>query len=453
MKLHFFNASPLLFVLVLLVIIYGCVIQEQEWSPQQIVEYITKDNNARESFIRYSELVGYHPEEFQIKTAVRIIKATNFGMCWSRRIGKTELLVHLSVFFAVWGHTVGWRCAAHYHLGTPKKYWLKNRLVTNVIGVNVIRVWVLGEEMIEAMVLTENNTRSDKADVMIFDELAFVPKANETAINSAVIMTLNSVKRHVIYNSTPRIDTEFEKIFKRLEKEGLTTHFNYHNVAAIGGVNWLDVEAIEKLKDTMPPWQFEQEQEAKFVAASGKVFVNILIEDSNDWSEFQKTTTHMGLDFNGSQIGDVFTCAHWSPDYPRDIYITDEGVVMQEEGEEYSLEWLRQYYNEGVSIGVETGGYNSQFAQICEFDYNATLMSTNPAAVSSRVFFLRRNYIHIDPQLTPRLLKEIGQARYAKNGSIYKTHSGQNDRNHALDSLINTFQPSDLVSGTISIGY
>lgn len=389
-----------------------------------------------ESFLVYAEKVGYYPEPFQLEAVKGIINNVEFCMCWSRRIGKSLLLAHLSIWFSLWGLRVAYRTAGAKQLEQPREYWADNPFVLDKWADWQV---VIDRQMIEATVLSKLNNRSKGMDVIFIDEEAFVDPGKEEEIRNATIMIANSRNPHIIHNSTPRIGSMFQKNYNRLDLIGCTSHASYHDVDP--KCAWLNVEFIEGLKETMPLWQFEQEFEAKFVSSAGSVFKNLVESDSTKWPQRVFTPNRIGLDYHGD-LGTHLVGTHWDPTTPTILYLVREynHPLPKPELDEFGnpkkfqknlmdLTFLRQYVN--GYIGSPDGGFDTPWHLLASV-YGATAIGKDIASVGTRIGCLRQYNILYDKSLTPDTITDIYQAVWAEDNCLLKTPK----TNHWLDAFI-----------------
>jgi hypothetical protein len=317
-----------------------------------------------------------------------------------------------------------YRTAGDAQLDQPKEYWLSSPFVENAFEeyIQVHTINGLNKTAISLGVINQRNMRSKKVDCLVMDELAFVDSHQEQAIRIGRAMLKNAADPHLIYISTPRIGTEYERIYKRLEPKHSTTWYPYEVVQG----SWLNKQEIIAERDKMPAWEWLQEYRALWSTPGGTLFTNVILGDHG-----HATVEKVGVDFHG-EYGSVVVGVQFEDDR---CYVTHT-CRYPNPSDKLDLSWLKAYH---CPIIVEDGGYNAGYARAAKaFGAQGEIASAERRALQTTQ--ARTYQILIDPQQHPELAEDLRISQWDPQGRLIPVKDEAHP-NHYLDAFLLCFVP------------
>ena len=131
-----------------------------------------------------------------------------------------------------------------------------------------------------------DNIRGFRFTHLILDEAAFI---KETALQTAILPTLNPLGRKCLMISTPRGRNHFYQWFNK--KEVVKTKF------PLTECPYINPELVEEARKSLPPDIYRQEFLAEFVDSTNDVFVGIdKVSTVNLFSNQVRTDVYAGID-------------------------------------------------------------------------------------------------------------------------------------------------------------
>ena len=330
----------------------------------------------------------------------------------SRRLGKTQTCVYLTVFGIVMGLSIVYFTNALDQLDQPAIYFSEKifPFLNTKACMKFEKHTYDSEGLAYLRSLTENTARSKTIDWVIFDEEGSMI-GKELFIKAARKMIANSKFPLIIHVGSARAGSPYHDNYTRMITD-CPEYVLEHPWQEAKDSDWFN-EAIVMMDKRQAiidgtMWEWEQEYECKWTVPHGLIFKHLIQEDWSQGAPY--LADRFGIDINLTEA-----CAG--------IYLNEEHtecwVLTEDEfdwaSDQRELEWLR-----GRKFEVEDGGYNQKEAIMLNRLYGGTRSLWKTPQKQERLFLARRMIIHIDPKRTPRLFKDLFMAEYNYLGIYLK---------------------------------
>ena len=365
----------------------------------------------------------------------------------------------VALYLASLGLEVIWFAAHSKQMEQPKKYLKKiiERSYLKYLLLDLLKESVIFENGGELKILnlTEDNARSPRCDIVVYDELA---RAERDAYNAACSILSNSEVAYTFNISTPcksTIEDERYEILKRREiihKEQFISQHCWYEISFLARKK----EWYEEQKKLLPGWYFRQEHECSHELPMGAVFQNI-IYDVYDLINNQWVLKHnlaldkrvvSGLDWNPVS-GHWLVGGHWLENM-RGFLVTHAfpiavGYTHQLMGEAY--EKIKFYAIHGNILCMESGGINEAFVDWfkdcfnhdkAKRDVNIRYEEWDSSNINktNAVLGMLDKTIYVDRIRFPELASQIENSKWDEDATEPKLQKDPVDSPHALDAFL-----------------
>lgn len=289
-------------------------------------------------------------------------------------------------------------------------------------------------------------TRSQRADLIIYDEEAQMTDAGYDATNA--ILGVSQLAK-VIHLSTPIKGSIFETNYLRMKRTGLPVL--ERKWFEIGYINR---KVVERDRASKPGWYFRQEWECSFEAPMGRVFENVVegpIDLSHQQTDYRRHHITYGVDWNPS-AGHWLGGSRWSDDYLHNYVLMEKNLGTNIQFVFDTL--LALLVQDPLSfIELEDGGTNAGYCDAF-FNYAYLYTQTHPelkpllGRIGRRAWdsagrnkhatitLLWNATIHIDPAITPEIAYWLNCAHWDAESSDPKLEKDADQ--HPLDCYLHS---------------
>jgi hypothetical protein len=437
-----------------------------------IIQTIRTLNKAKPklALLKYLQyLEGYDPANFeyckwQVQDLLKVEENTRFAFRRTRRGSKTRDMSMYSIFKAICGWKVFWRAALGEQLNQSRIYFSLNPFVQEVtrdyVKIRGFRNQTPQEERnrFTLRVIGEGSGRGGECDLLAIDEGGSLVYPYQKDSYYATTKTLASGRNpqfKIIQFSTPKRGSVFEEFCCGVGGVGGIENKGLVSVRTVHECPWIRPEVVEMDREYQPEFWYKQEYLAQWTTAAGAIFHDDqFILCDFDVDEVKKARPNKwwvsgflpgsdgkivkyrlpeqvygGVDFGGeSSSGHAYIELSYDE---HNLYILRERIF-------HRTSTLKTYLEEraanGVSIEIESGGYNEGFRdQLRQFKAKAW----DGEVESKRLGEATARHIIIDPQRCPRMFRDLQVAAWEErpDGKL-KPDKLRGGGLHFLDALL-----------------
>ena len=389
---------------------------------------------------------------------------------------KTFDMMMLALYLASLGAVVKWFCAVASQMKQPKKYMAK------IINSSYIKfllgpgeplkesVRFMNEGEVEIINLTEDNARSPRGDVAIYDEMA---RADEDAYNAGVNILSNTDIRISIYISTALKGSLFEKAKNKLKRREVL-----HNEQYVFERKWYEISFLEKnrewyeeerarLKKEGKEYLFRQEHECSFELPTGAIFKNLVFEVFDENGNLipdivlDRKLKVSGLDWN-PVAGHWLVGGKWTLDRTGFVITQSNpiaiGYTHQLKEEAYIN--IKKYCTYGNKLCAEKGGINNEY-----YDWFLGRLGKDPNKKNISLLWeewdsagvnktnaclsMEAVTIYVDEILFPTAKEQLENAHWKEDAFKAEVEKDRVDSPHAFDAFLHAINKKLLKEGGI----